>query len=123
MWFKYQSEKTKKNFLILSLISRGDIRARELSHDVAHLYSEFRGWLEFFVKKQLPLRTKSTLNKSQVFIKEQSDKYLELIRDSKLLRKSDGISEFFKNVSSVEKGNGEIDGYSEAFQEEDSEVK
>ncbi|PIP61822.1 hypothetical protein COW99_01980, partial [Candidatus Roizmanbacteria bacterium CG22_combo_CG10-13_8_21_14_all_38_20] len=34
------------------------------------------------------------------------------MRDAKLLKKSDGISEFFKNISDIEKGQGEIN---EAF--------
>jgi len=120
---KYLEEKRGRKIFILNLISKGDLHVRDLSHKTAHEYANWREWAEFFIKKQLPMHSRSLLNKSHALAQEKSAKYLELIRDSKLLKKSDGISEFFKNVSSVEKGNGEIDGYSEAFQEEESEVK
>jgi len=42
------------------------------------------------------------------FLKERREQYVNIMRDSRLLKKSDGISEFFKNMSDVEKGNGEI---------------
>ena len=46
------------------------------------------------------------------------------MRDSKLLKKSDGISEFFKNMSNIEKGNGEIhDNYDDGSQNVEEEVK
>ena len=110
---KYLEERRNKTFLILELISKGDLHVRDFSHKAAHNYAEFREWAEFFVKKQLPLHSKSLLNKSHTLVQDKSAKYLELIRDSKLLKKSDGISEFFKTIGDVEKGNGEIDGYSE----------
>ena len=110
---KYVEERRGRKLLILNLISKGDLHVRDLSHRTAHEYAELRERAEFFIKKQLPMHSRSLLNKSQALAQEKSAKYLELIRDSKLLKKSDGISEFFKNVSSVEKGNGEIDGYSE----------
>lgn len=120
---KYLDERRNKTFLILELISKGDLHVRDFSHKAAHNYAEFRERAEFFIKKQLPLHSRSMINKSHSLVQEKSAKYLELIRDSKLLKKSDGISEFFKTIGDVEKGNGEIDGYSEAFQEEESEVK
>jgi len=120
---KYLEERRGERILVLNLISKGDLHVRNLSHRAAHEYTELREKAEFFVKKQLPMYSKSLLNKSQTLVQEKSAKYLELIRDSKLLKKSDGISEFFKNVSKVERGNGEIDGYSEAFQDKESEVK
>lgn len=120
---KYLEERRQKPFLILNLISKGNLHVRDLSHKATHDYAEFREWAEFFAKKQLPLHSKNLLNKSQTLVQEKSAKYLELIRDSKLLKKPDGISEFFKTISSVEKGGGEIDGYSQAFQDEESEVE
>ena len=45
-------------------------------------------------------------------VREQQGIYLGSMRDSRLLKKSDGISEFFRTMSTVEKGAGEIDeGY------------
>ena len=44
------------------------------------------------------------------------------MRDSRLIKRSDGISEFFKNMSEIEKGNGEIhkdlDDSSQNYKEE-----
>ena len=111
-------EKRKKSFFILRAISRGDERMRELHHQSVRFYSLGKEKTAFFVKKQLPMRSRNSLNKSLTTLREQAERFENLIRDSKLLRKSDGISEFFKNMSTVEKGNGEInDVY------EDREVK
>ena len=54
------------------------------------------------------MRLKNLLNKFVAKISEQTEKYMGDIRDSRLLKKSDGISEFFKSMSSIEKGVGEI---------------
>lgn len=56
------------------------------------------------MKKQLPLHTRNFMNKSEAVIKEKSQKYLGDIRNTKLLRpKNEGISEFFKTMSEMEK--------------------
>jgi len=104
-------DKTGRSIVILNLISKGDMHARDLSHRLTHEYSEFKMWAEFFVKKQLPMQTRGFLNRTETLMNEKSNRFLAYIRNSRLLKKSDGISEFFKNIGEVEKGNGEISDY------------
>ncbi|KND49079.1 MAG: hypothetical protein AB200_01455 [Parcubacteria bacterium C7867-005] len=93
----------KKTLSFLSMISKGDARFREMSHDVAHEYSVLKEKAEFFVTKQLPIRTKNILNKAEALVKDQVEKRLGNIRNSRLLNtKNEGISEFFKNISDME---------------------
>lgn len=101
-------EKRKKDFFILNAISRGDIHLRKLHHKILNYYSEGKEKLFFLAKKQVPMRAKSLLNRSVTLLKETAEKHIGNARNSRLLKKSDGISEFFKNISSVEKGIGEI---------------
>jgi hypothetical protein len=100
--------KRKRPLLILSMISRGDRLVRDIYHKLASFYSEGKEKLIFFVNKQLPLRTKNIFYKLLNFIKEKFEDTFGNIRNSRLLKKSDGISEFYKNISEIEKGNGEI---------------
>lgn len=94
----------KRSFFLLRLISRGDTRVRDLSHEGARLYSEGKERAEFFFKKQLPLHTKNFVNKAEIFIKEQAAVYAEKMRDARLLKpKNEGISEFFKTMADMEK--------------------
>lgn len=99
-------EMKKQKPLLLRLISLGDERARVIGHKGAHFYADSKEKADFFLNKQLPLHTKNFLNKSELFVQEQTAKLAESIRDSRLLKKDDGISEFFKSIS--EKENGEI---------------
>ena len=65
------------------------------------------------------MHSKNSSNKLLSYLAEKKEKYINNMRDSRLLKKSDGISEFFKNMSSIEKGNGEIhDTYEDGSQEE-----
>ncbi len=105
---KRVEEKRRKTNFVLRLVSLGDTRVRELHHVSVHYYSEVKEKTGFFIKKQLPRYSKSSLNKIVAQAQERLDLYLESLRDSKLLKKSDGISEFFQTMSSVEKGAGEI---------------
>ncbi|MEK7227396.1 MAG: hypothetical protein AAB641_00705 [Patescibacteria group bacterium] len=105
---KRVEERRKTGVFLLKLISKGDERVRELHHKSLHLYSTGKEKTAFFVKKQLPMRSKNSLHKLYAKLSEQTKKYMGDIRDSRLLKKSDGISEFFKNMSSIEKGKGEI---------------
>jgi hypothetical protein len=104
---KLLEQKTEKSFLPLALISKGDAQVREMSHSTAELYSDFKEHAAHFVSKQLPLHAKSFYNKSEVYLKERIEYYIGNIRGSKLLKKSDGISEFFKSIE-IEKGAGQI---------------
>jgi hypothetical protein len=106
---KYLEIWQKKSFFVLRIISRGDERLRILSHFLAHIYSELKIGAIFIIGKQIPLRSRGALNKTSTFIREHLAIYANMIRDSRLLKKSGGISEFFKNISAVEKGKGKID--------------
>ena len=110
-------EKREGRLFILELISKGDFHAREVYHRAVGLYSEGKEKLIFIFMKKVPLHSKYSFNKIMAFIVEKRRRYLNHMRDSRLLKKSDGMSEFFKNISDVEKGNGEInDVYEDDFQ-------
>ena len=121
---KSLERKRKKSFFILAAVSRGDIRIRELYHRAVRLYSEGKEKILFFFKKQIPIHSKNFLNKLLSFLREKRAQYIDNMRNSRLLKKSDGISEFFKNMSDVEKGNGEInDVYEDGSQGDKKELK
>ena len=115
---KKREEKYKKDFLILTLISKGNIHIRQIYHRVVRLYSEGKEQISFLIHKQLPIYYKKSLNRSVIFLKKKREQYVVSMRDSRLLKKPDGISEFFKNMSNIEKGNGEIhDVYEDSSQD------
>ncbi|OHB10189.1 MAG: hypothetical protein A3G05_00380 [Candidatus Zambryskibacteria bacterium RIFCSPLOWO2_12_FULL_45_14] len=117
-------EKRKKPLFISNLISRGDIHIRKFYHTAVHLYSEGKEKGLFLLKKQIPIHSRNSLNKTISFLKEKRGQYINNMRDSRLLKKSDGISEFFKNMSEVEKGNGTIhDVYEDSSQNIEEKVK
>jgi len=121
---KKWGEKRRKRFLILDIISKGDIRIRRLYHLTVHFYSEGREYLLFFFKKQISMHSRNSLNKLLTFLRKKRGQYVESMRDSRLLKKSDGISEFFKNMSNIEKGNGEIhDSVGRDSQDDKKEVR
>lgn len=121
---KRLEEKRKKPFFVLDAISRGDIHIRELYHKTIRLYSEWKEKVLFFLKKQMPMHSRNFLNKLLFFLKEKKGQYINNMRDSRLLKKPDGISEFFKSISDVEKGNGEInDVYKDDFQDDKKELE
>src|SRR3989344_4343863 len=112
---KQVEKKRGKQFLIFNLISKGDIHIRSLHHKMVRLYSEGKEKALFFFNRQIPIHSRNFLNKSISFLKTKREQYIGNMRDSRLLKKSDGISEFFKNMSETEKGNGEInDVYEDA---------
>lgn len=100
--------KRKRSFFITRAISKGDIHARKIYQKTVDLYSEGKEGSSFFFKKRLPIHSRNLFNKLTSFLEEKRQLYIDNMRDSKLLKKSDGISEFFKNMSNIEKGNGEI---------------
>ncbi len=115
---KRMAEKKKKPVFILKLIMKGDERARDIRHKAVHLYSVIKDRGYFIVTKQLPMQARITLNKLRANIEERAEDYFGNIRDSRLIKKQEGISEFFEKMSEVEKGNGEInDIYEEAWSE------
>ena len=105
---KKLEEKRKKHFLVLNIISKGDIYIRRLYHRIVYFYSVGKERILFLINKQIPIHSKNTFNKLLFFLKERRKQYIVSMRNSRLLKKSDGISEFFKNMSEIEKGNGEI---------------
>ena len=94
--------------LILRAVSRGDERVRNLHHKALHHYSVSKDKFGFWFKKQLPLKLKIAWNKLEAELKERGASYLGDMRNSRLLKKPDGMSEFFKTISEIEKGTGEI---------------
>lgn len=105
---KMWQEKHKRSIFLLRGIGRGDERVRALSQKATVHYSHAKEKTDFFLKKQLPLHTKNFINKTNAALKEKSERYIGNIRGSKFLKKSDGLPEFFKNISEKE-NNGRID--------------
>src|SRR3989344_4204635 len=121
---KRLEEKRKRIFFISNAISKGDTRIRGLYIKVVRLYSEGKERISFFYKKQIPIHSRNSLNKLLIFIRKRREQYAVSMRDAKLLKKSDGISEFFTNMSELEKGNGEIhDSVGRDFQDDKKEVR
>ncbi|MBX4195635.1 hypothetical protein KW796_01605 [Candidatus Parcubacteria bacterium] len=118
IWAKVWEDKHRKKPILLRLISLGDERVRTVSHELAHRYSEWKDQADFFLHKQLPLRTRNFINKTNTVIKEEAIKRIGDIRGSRFLKKSDGISEFFKSISDKET-NGRID---ESLDEDDDKL-
>lgn len=101
-------EKKKQTPIVLRAVSKGDTHVRSLHHKALHHYSHSKDRLAFWFRMQLPLKLKGFWNRFQYHIKARSSEYIGDVRGSRLLKKSEGISEFFKNVSEIEKGAGEI---------------
>lgn len=121
---KVWEDKHKRKPFLLRWVSLSDEHMRVLSHEMAHKYAEFKEAAHFFVTKQLPLHSRNFVNKTQATAKERVQKYIGDIRGSKLLKKNDGLSEFFKTIS--ERENGRIDETldgSAGSQIDESEVK
>ena len=108
IWAKVHEDKHKRKPALLKVISLGDARARTLSHELSRRYFEWKESADFFINKELPFRLRSFVNKTNVTVKERIDKHVGDIRGSKFLKKSDGLNEFFKNLSEKE-NNGRID--------------
>lgn len=106
-------------FFISNAISKSDKRARELYHQTVHFYSVGRERALFLLKNRVPMHSRNSRNKLLSFIREKRKQYIINMRDSRLLKKPDGISEFFKNMSNIEKGNGEIHDVLEDSSQED----
>lgn len=118
---KKLEEIRKRPFFISKLISKGDIHIREIYHRIVHLYSDGKEKIIFFVQKQMPMHLKNLFNKSVTFLKEKREQYTNNMRNSRLIKKNEGISEFFKNMSDLEKGNGEINDVFTEDSQNDSE--
>ena len=119
---KWLGIKRRKHFFFLNLISKKDPHIRYIYHKVVHSYSHGKEKITFFFERQIRIHSKNLLNKASSHLIEQRNKYIGNMRDSRLLRKSSGISEFFKTMSNVEKGNGEVhDTYRDASQNESTE--
>lgn len=121
---KSLEEKRKKNFFVMDLISKWDKETRGFYQKIVRLYSDSKEKITFFFKKQIPMNLRNLFNKLTYFLKGQREFYFGNIRDSRLLKKRDGISEFFKNMSRAETGNGEINEiYTDSFQNDKKRVE
>jgi hypothetical protein len=97
--------KRGKHFVIFRLISLGDSSLRALLHSSATLYTTAKERTLFFLKKQLPLKTRSYWNRLLAFLKDKTDKNLVRMRDIKIIRpRKQNISEFFRNLPKKETG-------------------
>jgi hypothetical protein len=105
---KWLQEEKHKNVTILNAISKGNVQIRKLHHLLVYFYDVGKAQVLFIFKIQIPLHSKNIFNKLVTFLKKQKERYVMSMRDSKLLKKHDGLSEFFQNMSSVKKGDGEI---------------
>ncbi len=120
-WFE---QRYRRSFFILKIVSRGDEKVREWAHAVAHKYSEMKERVNLLITKQMPLRIRGFINKHTESIRQKMDTYTEKARDSRLLSKKEGISEFFQSISTAEKGSGEInDVLEDISQNSQDEVK
>jgi len=92
-----------KSVWVLRMIGRADEHIREYSHSSIHKYSLYKEKSEIFIKKQLPLQAKNTVNKAEAMIRDKFEKYVGNIRNTKFLssRNKEGISEFFKNMDDL----------------------
>jgi hypothetical protein len=99
---KMRQLSTKRDPLLLRIISLGDARIRDLSHQSAHLYADTKEELNFLIYKQLPLRARNLWNKITTIAKEKSEILVNDLRDTRLLKKNGDISEFFKAMSEKE---------------------
>ena len=109
-----------KPLFIFGWIMKSDKLIRHLHHKTLELYSVGKERASFFFTRQVKIHSKNTFNKLVTFLKGKRDQYENNMRNSRLLKKSDGISEFFKNMSDIEKGNGSID---ETFEEHSQGAK
>lgn len=116
---KKVEEKRRKPFFISNVISKGDIHIRGLYLRVVRFYSEGKEKALLLLEKRIPLHSKNSLNKLLTFLREKRERYINEMRDSRLLKKPDGISEFFKNMSNIDKGNGEINDVYENSSQDD----
>jgi predicted RNA-binding protein len=116
---KHFEAKYKRRFFFLRTVSKGDIHVRTLYHHGVRLYTEAKERAFIYITKQLPLRARNLSNKASVQLRERVERYTGDIRNSRLLKKSDGISEFFRNVADIERGRGEInDSFDDSSQNE-----
>lgn len=104
--FEIKSSAERRIF-ILRAVSRGDERARDLYHKSLRFYSEGKIKAVFFFKKQLPVRIKIYTNKSVAWFQARFEERFGDVRGSRFIKR-EGISEFFKNISEIEKGKGEL---------------
>jgi hypothetical protein len=103
---KIWEEKNRKSFFLLRGISKGDTHIREFSQNAAHRYADMKEELKFMIKRQVPLHTRNIANKSYSLIQEKSNKFISDLKEGKLFgRKNEGISEFLKDISEMEKDN------------------
>jgi len=108
IFLKMRELSTGRQSSVLGLISRSDHSFREKSHTFLLRYTDVKERMKFFLEKKLPLHAKNTYNKLRIVVGERIQKYAGNIRNSKFLKKNDGMSEFFKSMSEREKG-GKID--------------
>lgn len=121
---KAMEKRRGKVLFVTKAISRGDRITRETYHKAVTLYSEWKEKALIFFRKRIPIHSKNFLNKLLLFLEKKKQRYAENMRNSRLIKKQDGLSEFFQTMSTVEKGNGAIhDTYKEGSQNKQKELE
>ncbi len=106
--YEIKGSDVSRRLFVLKAISKGDERARDLYKKGLHFYSDGKHQFLFFVQKQLPTKARIYTNRALTKLQEMSEERFGNIRNSRLINRKEGISEFFKNISEVEKGGGEL---------------
>src|SRR5690606_463017 len=104
----------RKPSMFLHIAKRADTKTGALYFKLLHFYSDSKEKTHLFLNRQAPMKIKSAMVKFGTFLKERREEYLMKMRDARILKKNSGISEFYKNLSNIDKGNGKIeDGFIE----------
>lgn len=111
-----------KTGFVLRAISRSEEGFQELQDRFLAMYLDSKEIVSLWVRKHLPFKARSLKNRTLAWSKESAKKVMGDLRDSRLLKKrEDGMSEFFKNISDIEKGNGKI--HDDEYREDEMETK
>lgn len=98
----------KKPLFLLKAVKKADARLHTVHHGTLHFYENWKEQAAFFMSRQAPMRIKNSWNKMETFVRERKEEYLLKMRDARIIKRREGISEFYKNLASIERGNGEI---------------
>lgn len=98
LFTKVRELQTGNTPFLLRVISLGDARMKDLSHRTAHIYTDKREELVFFLEKQLPLHTRNAFNKAKLILEEKIRILIDDIRGHRFMKKNEGITEFFKSI-------------------------
>jgi len=96
LFTKMREQKTKKQPFLLRIITLGDERIQIFSQKSAHWYADRKDDAIYFFEKQLPIRSKRLWAKTQATAIEKWGILMNDLREMKILKRSEGLSEFFQ---------------------------